>query len=75
MSRECTVGYTILTFILILFLNIAHAQDEQQQDELDACVDKDVGDACSFTDDDGDSIDGACRFEKNEEELTCSPYQ
>lgn len=59
---------SLFAIVLAGFFVQANASDqllsqeklEIQQEQIDACVDKGQGDACSFTTSDDDSFDGTC---------------
>lgn len=46
------------------------------QNTIDACADKDQGDVCSFTNDQGNSVNGFCQYISNDESaLVCQAIQ
>ncbi|MGE3318887.1 MAG: hypothetical protein AB7I18_06285 [Candidatus Berkiella sp.] len=65
---------SMLSIVLSGWISIASAQSNLPQGALEACSDKDHGDVCSFENDFGDSIDGACGYQGGVEgKLICVP--
>lgn len=42
---------------------------------INACSDKEKGDACEFTNDKGDSVNGRCGYASDQSKLFCVAYQ
>jgi hypothetical protein len=61
-----------LIMLCSVFLMSSQSYGAPAQNTIDACADKDQGDVCSFTNDLGNDINGACQYISNDESaLVC----
>jgi hypothetical protein len=59
-----------------VFILSPQSYSAPMQNTIDACSDKDQGDVCSFTNDQGVSVDGSCQYISNDEsDLVCQANQ
>lgn len=62
--------------VLGLALISIKAYSDSNYAAVESCADADRGDACTFTNDKGDSLSGSCQLSGGEQsKLVCVPYQ
>lgn len=68
----------LLTVCLALTIfNVSVQANAPSTAEINACADLQSGDACSFTNHEGNNVNGACHFQSssNQGTLICVPLQ